>query len=107
MEVDSIQSMHTLITHRSNGHLQKKAGAGGAALGRKRRARAAGGKEDPDVIPFLASTKGRFKKGADLTSSSELTGFLGRAAKGLGRAFVGSSVFRFMAEVRNGRRWDS
>lgn len=104
MEADSIQSMHTLITPRSNGHFQKKAGAGGAALGRKRRARASG--DDPDVIPFLASTKGRFKKGADLTSSSELTGFLGRAAKGLGRAFVGSSVFRFMAEVRNGRRWD-
>ena len=96
------QSIDPRKLHHYAQQQQKKAAsaaAGGAAASSSSDDDDSDDNDDPDVIPFLASTKGRFKKGADLTSSSELTGFLGRAAKGVGRAFVGTPVFRFMAEV--------
>lgn len=53
--------------------------------------------EDPDVIPFLAST--RFKRGEALTSQGG-GGLLFTLARRAGKALVGSSAFRFVAEEK-------
>jgi len=74
--------------------------AAAAKRSKKRRASSSSSSrevEDPDVIPFLAST--RFKRGSALTSSGA-GGVLGTLAKRAGKALVASSVFRFVAEEK-------
>ncbi len=63
----------------------------------KRTKRAAHGGDDPDVIPFLAST--RFKRGDALTSAGSGSMLL-TLAKKAGKALVQTSAFKFVAEEK-------